>query len=209
MYQRQDVKRYASRLFAAHYWPLVGVCFLLPLLTQVAGSVTSGIGALLVSGPITVGLSMYCLRIWRGENATLDQAFVDGFADYGRILGGTLWMGLFTFLWSLLFVIPGIVKSFSYAMTPYILGDCKQVSATDALKLSMRMMHGHKWELFLLHLSFFGWYLLSALTAGLLAIFYVTPYCNMALAGYYALRKEAALADGTITQAELDGAPIV
>jgi len=208
MYNRIDVKRFAARLLSKHYWPLVGVCVLFGLLTTVAGGASSGLDALLLSGPLAVGLNMHCLRRWRGEEASLDQAFTDAFSDYGHVLGGTLWMGLFTFLWSLLFVIPGIVKAFSYAMTPYLLGDCKQVSATDALKLSVKMMRGHKWELFTLELSFLGWHLLNALTCGILGVFYVGPYRNMALAGYYALRKEQALADGTITAEELAGSPI-
>ena len=94
-------------------------------------------------------------------------------------------------------------------MSAYILGDCRQVSATDAIRLSKRMMQGHKMELFMLHLSFIGWYLLSVLTAGILIIFYVGPYHHMTIAGYYALRKEQALADGTITAEELSGAPIL
>lgn len=208
MYNRQEVKRFAANSFSAAYWPLVGVCFLLPLLASIAGGLGAGVLALLVQGPLTVGLNMYCLRRWRGEDPTLDSAFVDGFGNYGHVLGGYLWMVLFTALWSLLFVIPGIVKAYAYAMTSYILGDCKQVSATDALKLSKRMMKGHKWELFVLHLSFLGWDILNALTAGILGIFYVAPYKNMSFAGYYALRKEQALAEGIITQEELMGAPI-
>ena len=208
MYNRSEVKRYAAQLLSKRYWPLVGVCFLVPLLSQLVGAIGLGIFALLVSGPLTVGLGMYCLRVWRGEETSLEQVFTDGFSNYGHTLGGTLRMALFTFLWSLLFVIPGIVKGFAYSMTPYILGDCPKVSATDALKLSMRMMKGHKFEYFVLQLSFIGWGLLSALTLGILNIFYVSPYFNLSCAGYYALRKEQALADGTITMEELEGAPI-
>lgn len=207
MYNRQDLKRYASFRFTQQYWPLVGVCALMLVISAIASN--TGILGMLVSGPLQVGLCMYCLRIWRSEEASVSQMFDDGFSNYGRVLGGMLLTGLYTALWSLLFIIPGIVKAHAYAMVPYLLGDCKNVTATDAIKLSMRMMQGHKFELFLLHLSFFGWHLLSALTLGLLHIFYVTPYLNMALAGYYAFRKEAALAEGTITLEELNGAPIV
>ena len=102
-------------------------------------------------------------------------------------------------------MIPGIIKAISYALTPYILADCKNVRATDALKLSMRMMEGHKWEYFVLGLSFIGWMLLTSLTGGLLYVFYVGPYMNNTFAGYYAERKAAALAEGTVTQAQLAG----
>ena len=108
----------------------------------------------------------------------------------------------------LLFFVPGIIKSLSYAMTPYLLDDCKNLPAKDALKVSMRMMKGHKWELFVFHLSFIGWHLLSVLTLGILTIFLVSPYQNTALAGYYEERKKSALEEGIITEAELNGEPI-
>ena len=98
---------------------------------------------------------------------------------------------------------PGIIKSLSYALTPYILADCPKMAATDALKVSMRMMKGHKWELFVFGLSFIGWILLSALTFGLLQIFFVMPYMNAAFAGYYSERKIAALNEGVVTAEEL------
>lgn len=92
---------------------------------------------------------------------------------------------IFTFLWSLLFFIPGIVKSFSYAMTFYILNDHPEYSATQAITESRKMMHGHKGELFVLYLSFLGWDLLSLLTFGILEIVYVAPYKAAAVAGFY------------------------
>ena len=91
---------------------------------------------------------------------------------------------LYTFLWSLLFIIPGIVKSYSYAMTPYILLDRPELSATDAIKESEKMMNGHKMELFILDLSFIGWILLSMLTCGILVL-YVEPYMMATKSAFY------------------------
>ena len=83
---------------------------------------------------------------------------------------------IFTFLWCLLFFIPGVIKHYSYRMVPYILADDPEIGAMDAITLSRRMMDGHKWNTFVLDLSFLGWDLLSALTMGLLGVFYVNPY---------------------------------
>ena len=184
----------------------LAVCLLIGLMESAAAGILPGIGALIVVGPLEYGMAFIFLKQARDHQPVQLGDMFRGFQDD---FGGTFLIGLmtslFTFLWSLLFVIPGIVKSFSYALTPYILGDCKNVRAQDALKLSMRMMKGHKGELFVLCLSFLGWLLLSALTAGLLEIFYVGPYMNNTFAGYYAERKAAALAEGVVTEAELSG----
>ena len=94
-------------------------------------------------------------------------------------------ISIFTFLWSLLLFIPGIVKSLSYAMAPYILIENEYyMSPMDAIRESQRIMEGHKMELFVLLLSFIGWYLLGVITFGLV-MFYADPYINMSLVNFY------------------------
>ena len=137
-----------------------------------------------------VGYSYFNLRVYRGENGDIAQAAAVGFNDYGRSLVGILWMYLFTFLWSLLFIIPGIIKAIAYSMTPFILADREDVDAKDALVLSMEMTNGYKAEIFVLMLSFIGWWILSALTFGILAIFYTGPYMSASLAGIYEELKD-------------------
>lgn len=83
---------------------------------------------------------------------------------------------LFTALWSLLFIIPGIVKSYEYRMIPYLLADCPELSREEAFRISKEMMDGQKLDAFVLDLSFIGWNILSAFTMGILNIFYVNPY---------------------------------
>ncbi len=153
--------------------------------------------------PMVVGYNAFALRVYRGMPADINGMFRDGFSNYWRHVGGMLWMGLFAYLWTLLFVIPGIIKMFSYFLTPYILADCPNVTATDALKLSMRMTAGHKGRIFVLVLSFIGWGVLSLLTAGLLGIFYSTPYYNTSKAGLYDELKNEALAKGVVSPLEL------
>ena len=105
-------------------------------------------------------------------------------------------------------IVP-FMKAYSYAMTPYILADCPNVKAKDALKLSMRIMAGHRWELFVFQLSFIGWYLLSILTLGILNIFFTDPYMYNSLATYYLEVREAALRTGAVTMGQLEGTEAV
>lgn len=92
---------------------------------------------------------------------------------------------LFTWLWSLLLIVPGIVKSYEYRMIPYLLAEDTSMSYKDAFEESKRMMTGNKWNAFVLDLSFIGWHLLNGLTLGILGIFYVNPYVYQTSAELY------------------------
>ncbi len=119
--------------------------------------------------------------------ATMFHGFKDG---YGKIVKAMFFRDLFIFLWSLLFVIPGIVKSYAYRLVPYILADNPGISKDEALQESNRLMMGNKWKVFVLDLSFLGWNILSAMTFGILGIFYVNPYMNGTNAALYEALKE-------------------
>ena len=114
-----------------------------------------------------------------------------GFDDFWSAFKVALLVGVYTFLWSLLFVIPGIVKSFSYSMSLYILAENKGKSANECIKESMQMTDGHKMELFILGLSFIGWGLLVSLTFGIAAI-WVLPYMQATYVNAYNSFKPAA-----------------
>lgn len=205
MKSRKEIKGIAKDAFYRQYWLCVGANVIVMALCSVLSGISLGVAAFILVPSLVIGLNFFSVAMYRGDATSLEDIFREGFDNFGRKLGGYLWMELFIYLWSLLFVIPGIIKAISYALTPYILADCKNVRATDALKLSMRMMEGHKWEYFVLGLSFIGWTLLTYLTCGLLYVFYVGPYMNNTFAGYYAERKAAALAEGTVTEAQLAG----
>lgn len=205
MKSRKEIKGIAKDAFYRQYWLCVGANVIVMALCSVLSGISLGVAAFILVPSLVIGLNFFSVAMYRGEPSSIEDIFREGFDNFGRKLGGYLWMELFIYLWSLLFVIPGIIKAISYALKPYILADCKNVRATDALKLSMRMMEGHKWEYFVLGLSFIGWMLLTSLTCGLLYVFYVGPYMNNTFAGYYAERKAAALAEGTVTQAQLAG----
>lgn len=203
---REQLKDRAKMTFRANYGNCVATYFIAILLIGVVSY--TGIGAILVAIPLSLGLLCYFLMVFQGAMPELSVMFTTGFAiNYGRKIGGYLWMQLWVFLWSLLFFIPGIIKTYSYAMTPYILAAYPDVSAKDALKLSMRIMEGHKAELFVLQLSFFGWAILSSFTCGILMILYVGPYMQTTMVGYYCELLDYAVKCGVVSVEELNGAP--
>lgn len=193
MKSRIEIKSRAKNNFSEQYWTCVLAFVLYAVISGVLSGATAGIAALFLMPPLTVGYSYFSLRVYRGEVVEIGDALTTGFRDYGKTLVGILWMYLFTFLWSLLLIIPGIIKGISYSMTPYILAERDDVSAKDALILSMDMTQGHKAEIFVMMLSFIGWWLLTALTFGILAFFYTGPYMSISLAGIYEeLKADAA-----------------
>ena len=141
------------------------------------------IGSFLIIGPLTVGFSLVAVNIVRKNNPQIENLFA-AFNDFVRTF--VLWIinTVFIALWSLLFVIPGIIKALSYSMSYYIVIDNTDMSANEARKRSMQMMEGHKWSLFCLYCSFIGWILLGILTFGIL-LFWVLPYIEVARVEFY------------------------
>lgn len=140
--------------------------------------------------PINFSVEQLFLRFVRGEKEGLIGKMFDCFNCYGRALGVKLLMTIFVFLWSLLFCIPGIIKSYSYAMTYYIALDNPELGANACIERSMKMMKGHKGRLFLLDLSFIGWILLGLLTLGI-GLLWVIPYMKTARSHFYEELKAA------------------
>ncbi len=135
----------------------------------------SSVLKIFVLNPLEAGCRNFLLRNATGESDLGDIGF--GFTpDYWRNVKTLFLRDLFRFLWGLLLIVPGIIKRYSYRMAPYILADRPELSGTEVLTLSRQMMNGHKWKTFVLDLSFLGWNILSALTFGLLGVFYVNPY---------------------------------
>ena len=152
------------------------------LVDPVPGMVGRGIVTILLL-PLAWGYLVYFLLLIREENIDYERLF-DGFSQYVRITLAELLKGIYVLLWLFLFIIPGFVKSYSYAMTEFILKDNPEISGEDAICLSMKMMQGHKMQLFLLDLSMIGWLILSFLTLGIGFLFLV-PYNYSAHAHFY------------------------
>ena len=135
--------------------------------------------------PLAFGYSIGFLRHVRGEDPNgLTTRQFDAFKEYGRYLGTSLLMIVFIILWSLLLVIPGIIKAYAYAMTPYIMHDHPELDADDCISKSQEMMKGYKWKLFCLHFSFIGWILLCFLTLGILAL-WISPWTECSQVKFY------------------------
>jgi len=154
---------------------------------------------------LTVNVGGTFIKVYYCQLISVAEPFSELKNNFIRKLGGMMWMYLWVYLWTLLFIIPGIIKSFAYSMTPYILASSPNVTATDALKLSMRMTDGHKGKIFVMGLSFIGWNILNAFTFGILGIFFVNPYETTAFAGLFVELRGLAVANGVIHPAELDG----
>lgn len=140
---------------------------------------------MLVAYPMTLGYMTAHNRLLVNGDADLTaNTFRDGFTRYLHNVGGMLLIYIFVFLWSLLLIIPGIIKAFSYALTPYILRDYPELSPNQAIELSMKMMKGHKFDYFWLTLSFIGWIILGAFTLGI-GYLWLFPYMYTAFAAFY------------------------
>lgn len=146
-------------------------------------SLFGSIVSLIITGPLVYGLTDFYLKFVRNEENQINDLF-NGFKEFGRSLVLYLLIGLFVLLWSLLFIIPGIIASYRYALAFYILRDNPQMSASEALNESKRLMDGYKMDLFLLGLSFIGWALLCILTLGI-GLLWLGPYMNTAYTNFY------------------------
>lgn len=141
---------------------------------------TSFLGMLLIS-PLAYGLMIGFLDVFRGNSLEVETLF-SGYKS--RIWSTLVLKYVYILLWTLLLVIPGIIKTYSYSMTEYILKDNPELKNNAAIEKSMEMMQGHKLRLFLLHLSFIGWAILGTLTLGL-GFLWIIPYIETSQAAFY------------------------
>ena len=163
------------------------VIFLIVLIISSAMQATAIFGLILM-GPLTMGVIKVVTKVYNGEKADLEDVFYTlnetGLKTFVKAIEANLLIVLFTFLWSLLFVIPGIIKSYSYAMTFYIIDEKPDISVEEAIEESKKIMHGNKWRLFCLDLSYIGWIFLCVLTFGILYL-WITPKMELARYLFY------------------------
>lgn len=156
---------------------------------------------------LEVGGRKYFIRAAEGETdmGHLGYCFSEG--RYISVLVTMLLRSIYTFLWTLLFIIPGIIKSYAYRMVPYILADNPSIGYNRAIELSNEMTRGEKWDIFVLDLSFIGWYLLGSL-ALLIGTLFVNPYSDATNAELYLILRKNAIDGGLTTYEELSMEPI-
>lgn len=188
----------------------IGILFLVTFIVSAIAGVASAIlsfipwGSLITSIIVTPAFTLSLIRVYlnvvKGGTPVAGDAFC-GFDDFWSAFKVTFLVGMFTFLWSLLFVIPGIIKSFSYSMSTYILAENKGKPALECINESKQMTEGHKMDLFVLGLSFIGWVFLCAITLGIASI-WVVPYMQATYANAYNSLKPVVAEEQPNTVAE-------
>ena len=156
-----------------------------------------------VANPLQVGKVRFFLehRVRPSEIGAIFRPFT---RSYLNTVKTVFLQGLFIFLWALLFIIPGIIKAFQYILVPYILAENPDIEWRRALELSRKMTDGCKFDIFVLQLSFFGWYLLG-LIALVIGTLFVGPYYEGTMAELYATLRLKALESGFASELELPG----
>lgn len=142
-----------------------------------------------VFNPIIVGCHRFFIQCGKGTSSLNDVVYVFSHS-YLNVVKIMFFMNLYTALWSLLLIIPGIVKGYEYQMIPYLLAENPSLSKDEAFALTKQMMTGDKMNAFVLDLSFLGWILLGLLTCCILNLFYVAPYQNLTNAELYGVLKQ-------------------
>ncbi len=152
--------------------------------------------------PLEVGIRKYFVESQHYKFDLNNLGYSFNKTRYWDIVAAMLWKGFLTFLWFLLFIIPGFIALYAYRMVPYILGDNPNIGYQRAVRLSSQMTNGHKIGIFLLDISFLGWFLLGFL-ALLVGTLFVRPYVNAANGQLYLELRRRALAQGFTTNEEL------
>jgi len=161
----------------------VGRMILAFLIAFLAVLVIWALFAFVVGGAVTLGYCRFNVNLIQGT----DPKFADLFSRMGlfwKALGLRIMMFIFIFLWTLLFIIPGIIASYRYSMAYYIMEENPSIGIIEAITKSKEMMVGNKWRLFCLQISFIGWFFLSILTCGI-GFLWLAPYYYAAEAAFY------------------------
>lgn len=185
----------------------IGILFLMMLIVGAVSGLANVIPvvgslavAVVVAPAFALAMVKIYLRLTDGKKPELGELFAE-FASFWAAFKVTFLTGLFVALWSLLLYIPGIIKALSYSQAMFILAENPGIGAREAIDRSKAMMDGHKMELFVLYLSFIGWYLLGAITFGI-AYIYVVPYVQATLANFYnAIKPVEAAAEAPAVEA--------
>ena len=197
---RLDLKTRAKEQISGNVWILFACSLIASLISAAAYIVFAkvlkiealgSVATILLTAPFSISITMIYLRLADGIRPEISNTF-DGFSIFGKSVLLVVLIEIFVTLWSLLFIVPGIIKAYSYSLAPYILAENPEMNANDAIKESKRLMNGHKMDFFVLQLSFIPWILLVCVTFGFASI-YVSPYINATYVNFYNSIKEQPL----------------
>ncbi len=182
MVSREEIKSLARGQISGKI-AMLFVCSLIMMAITGVSSLIPVAGTLVLVPPLQLGITYIYLDVAAGGEVDVNRLFA-GFKRLGQSICLYLLVNIFIFLWSLLFLIPGIIKALSYSQAFYILAEHPEMTATEALNESKLIMEGHKSELFVLYLSFIGWSLLGAITCGI-GYIWIIPYMQATFTNYY------------------------
>lgn len=181
--KNSEITKGAREALAGNWGLAIAGFIIFTLLNSVGGVI-----ALIIGGPLALGAAIFSLNIANKKQAELSQLF-EGFSRFAEALVAYLLMVLYIVLWSLLFIVPGIIAAISYSQTFYILAEDKKISGNDALKKSKDLMYGKKWQYFCLGLRFLGWMILCVFTLGI-GFLWLMPYMQVSYANFYKSLKK-------------------
>ena len=190
--RQQAREQLGGNIFAVNWLLMLVVGAIIAIVSAVTANplFLGGIAGLVLGGAISYGLARITTNLAKGNEKIEFRDLITGFTEgFVKIFLLGFMTRIFVFLWSLLFLIPGIVKSYSYAMAPYIMQDDPTKNWKQCIDESRQMMDGHKAQLFWLELSFIGWTILGMLCLGV-GVLFVNPYINQARANFYLALKE-------------------
>ncbi len=175
-----------EQLKNGRYGKVLLVFFLVNLiLGAIGGTVVASVVTFVLAGPVAIGTTIYLQQIVENgaDGNNYPVIWEQGFKRFGDNIVLYLLKMLYIFLWSLLLIVPGIIKAFSYSMAEWILAKHPEMTPSQAIQRSQELMQGHKSELFVLGLSFIGWFLLCILTLGIGFVFLI-PYVELTFANF-------------------------
>lgn len=181
----QEIMTFARTKLKGNWSNAIIICFLYMIITVGLNSIPY-IGSLInfiIAGPLTVGLYIFFLNFIRGEHAEIGQLF-KGFSIFLNSFIAYLLFCIFTFLWMLLLIVPGIIAALSYSMTFFILADNPEIEGFEAIKRSKIMMNGQKLQLFYLGCRFIGWIIVGILSCGI-GLLWICPYMTTSFTKFY------------------------
>lgn len=211
MWERAELKQLAKDKLRGNYWLAVAACAIVLILSSVfsfflSGEDGSGNGLVLtlstvwsifVVSVLTVGMCYFFIRGQAGD-FELTNIFAPFKRGYANTVVTMLLMGVFIFLWSLLLIIPGIIKAYAYRMVPFLIAEYPEMGYKQAFEISKQATNGEKMSIFVLDLSFIPWILLCIITVGL-GFFFLVPYMNATYAELYDRLKTKAINQGIMS----------
>jgi uncharacterized membrane protein len=180
-----DIMAHARTQLKGKWRSALLVAFIYMLIAIIPGSIPKigWIVNLIIGGPIAFGISYYFISFTRGKNPVLEDLF-KGFSIFGKTFISYLLIMIFTILWTLLLIVPGIIAAISYSMKFFILIDNNEMSGQDAIRKSKELMMGNKYRYFCLGCRFIGWFCLGILSLGI-GFLWIIPYFMSSNAGFY------------------------